>query len=100
MSVHYEMFKVSKTLVKNAHISAKSEYYNKKIKVSKGNHRTVMNKVLYKSQTVLTNIINSDKDMAHCFNNFFCQKILNIHSGFKSSTLSQGKIAKENVKIV
>jgi len=48
-------------------------------------------KVLHKSQTVLPNNINSDTDMAHCFNNFFCQKILNIHSGFQSSTLSQGK---------
>ena len=48
-----------------------------------------INKVLYKCQTVLPNNINSDKDMAHCFNNFFCQKILNIHSGFHSSTLSQ-----------
>jgi len=33
--------------------------------------------------------------MAHCFNNFFCQKILNIHSGFQSSTLSQGKTLVE-----
>jgi len=29
--------------------------------------------------------------MAHCLNNFFCQKILGIHSGFHSRTLSQGK---------
>ena len=29
--------------------------------------------------------------MAHCFNNFFCQNILNIHSGFQFSTVSQGK---------
>ena len=50
-----------------------------------------MNKVLHKSQTVLPNNINSGKDMAHCFNNFFCQKILNIHRGFHSSTLSQDK---------
>ena len=50
-----------------------------------------MNKVLHKSQNVLPNNINSDKDMTHCFNNFFCQNILNIHSGFQSSTLSQCK---------
>ena len=50
-----------------------------------------MNKVLHKSQTIFPNIINSDKDMAHCFNNFFCQKTLNIHSGSPSSTLSQGE---------
>ena len=94
LCVHFEMFKVSKILVKNTLASAKSEYYNRKIKASKGNQRTVfsvVNKVLHKSQTVLPNNINSDKDMAHCFNNFFCQKILNIHSGFQSSTLSQGK---------
>jgi len=48
-----------------------------------------VNKVLHKSQTVLPNNINSDKDMANCFNSFFCQKIINIHSGFQSSTLSQ-----------
>ena len=47
--------------------------------------------ILHKSQTVLPNNIISDKDMAHCFNNF-CQKILiNVHSGFHFSTLSQGK---------
>ena len=77
--------KVSKILVKNIIASAKSEYYNKKIK----HPRTVfsvVNKLLHKSQTVLPNNINSDKDIAHCFNNF-----LNIHSGFRSSTLSQGK---------
>ena len=89
--VHFEMFKVSKILVKNTLASAKSEYYNKKIKASKRNQRTVfsvVNKVLHKSQTVLPNNINSHKNMAHCFNNFFGQKILNIHSGFQSSTLS------------
>jgi len=46
-------------------------------------------------QTVLPNNINSDKDMAHCFNNFFCQNILNIHSGFHSSTLLPGKLLVE-----
>ena len=87
------MFKVSKILVKNTLPSAKPEHYNKNIKAFKGNQRTVfsvVNKALHKSQTVLPNNINSDKDMVHCFNNFFCQKILNIHSGFQSSTLSQG----------
>jgi len=85
LCVPFEMFKVSKILVKNTFASAKSDYYNKKIKACKANQRTVfsvVNKVLHKSQTVLPNNINSDKDMAHCFNNFFCQKILNIHSGF------------------
>ena len=88
------VFKVSKILVKNTLVSTKSEYCNKKFKASKGNQRTVfsvVNKVLHKSQTVLPNNINSDKDMSHCFNNVFCQKILNIHIGFQSSTLSQGK---------
>ena len=71
------MFKVKTILAKNTITSIKSEYYNKKIKISKGNQRTVfsvVNKVLHKSQTVLPNNINSDKDMAHYFNNFFCQK--------------------------
>jgi len=88
------MFKVSKILVKNTLASAKSEYYNTKIKASKGNQRTVfnvVNKVLHKSQTVLPNNINSDKHMTHYFNNNFCQKVLNINSGFHSSTLSQDK---------
>ena len=88
LCVDHEMFKVSKIQVKNTLDSAKSEYYNKKIKVRKGNQRTifnVVNKVSHKSQTVLPNIINSDKDIAHCINYFFCQKILNIHDGFPSS---------------
>ena len=77
LCVHYEMFKVSKILVKRTLASAKSEYYNKKVKASKGNERTVfsiVNKVLHKSQTVLPNNINSDQDMAHCFNNFILSK--------------------------
>jgi hypothetical protein len=100
--VHYEMFKVSKSLVKNTLSSAKSEYINKKIQASKENQRTVfgvLNEVLYKSQTVLPNIINSDKDMAHCFNNFFSQNILNIHSVFLSSILSYGKPLVEGSRI-
>jgi len=50
-----------------------------------------VNKLLHKGQTILPNMINSDKDMAHCLNNFFCQNILNIHNGFHCSTLSQDK---------
>ena len=63
--------------VKNILASAKSEYHNKRNKASKENQGTdfsVVNKVLLKSKTVLRNNINSDKDMAHCFNNIFCQK--------------------------
>ena len=55
--------------VKNTLASAKSEYYDKKIKASKRNQRTVfsvVNKVLHKSKTLLPNNINSGKDMAHC----------------------------------
>jgi len=66
LCVHSEMFNVSIILVKNTLASAKSEYYNKKIKASQGNQRTifsVVNKVLHKSQTVLPNIINSDTNM-------------------------------------
>jgi hypothetical protein len=37
LCVHFEMLKVSKILVKNTLASAKSEYYNKRIKASKGN---------------------------------------------------------------
>ena len=66
------MFKVSKIQVKNT-----LEYYN------------IVNKVLNYNQTVLPNIMNSHKYMAHCLNNFFCQNILNIHNGFPASTLSQ-----------
>ena len=68
----YEMFKVSTIQVKNTPASFKSEYYNKKIEACKGNQRTVfsiLNKVLYKSQTILPNIINSDTNMSHCLNN-------------------------------
>ena len=88
------MFKVSKSLVTNTIASAKSEYYNKTIKASKGNQTTVfsvVNKVFHKSQTGNPNIIKSDKDMPHCFNTFIYQAILNIHSGFPYSTLSHGK---------
>jgi len=87
------MFKVSKILVKNTVAYAKSKYYNKKINTSKGNQMTVfsvVNKVLHKSQTVFRNNINSDRDIAHCFDNFLYQNILNILSGFPSSPLSQG----------
>jgi len=35
-------------------------------------------------------IINSGKDMDNCFNNFFCQKILNIHDDLTSITLTHG----------
>jgi len=73
LCVHFEMFKVSKILDINSLASAKSEYYNKKIKAFKGNQRTVFSvviKVLHKSQTVLPNNINREKDRAHCLNNF------------------------------
>jgi len=40
--VHYEMFKVSKILVKNTLASAKSEYNNKKIQASNENQGTVL----------------------------------------------------------
>jgi len=75
LHVNYEMFKVSIIRDKNTLASAKSEYYNKKIKASKVNQRTVFSvvyKVLYKSQTVLPFIINANIDMAHCFSNVFC----------------------------
>ena len=45
----------------------------------------------YNSQYIYIYTLASDKYMAHCFYNFFCQKILNIHSGFQSSNLLQGK---------
>ena len=56
MYVHLEVFTVSKSIVKTTLASAKSEYYNKKIKASKGNLITlfsVVNNVLHKSLTVL-----------------------------------------------
>jgi len=70
--------------VKNTLASATSEYYNKKIKASIEDQRAffnVVNKVLHKSQNILSNIVNTDKDKAHCFNNLFSQKISNIHCG-------------------
>ena len=91
--VHYEMFRVSKIQVKNTRAATKSECYNKKIKACNVNQETIsisaVNKVLHKSQIVLPYVINSDKDMAHCFNNFY-QKILNTYDGLDSSTSSQG----------
>ena len=87
------MFEISKIQVKNIHTSAKSEYHNKKIEVSKGNLMTVsnvVNEVLHKI-TVLPNIINSDKDMAYCLITSSVKKILKIHDGFLFSILSQGK---------
>ena len=59
------------------------------MKASRENQTTVfsvVNNELHKSVTVLPNIIKSNKDMAHCFNNVFCQKIINIYD----DTLSQG----------
>ena len=47
-------------------------------------------KYYVKNQTVIPNIINSDKDWAHCFNKFFCQMIVNIHDWFPSCTLLHG----------
>jgi len=61
LCVHYEIFKVSKIIVKNNLASAKSEYYNNKIKAFKRNQRiifSVVNKLLHKSKTVLPNNIN------------------------------------------
>ena len=79
---------MSKILVKNTLASAKSEYYNKKIKASKGNQRTVfsvVNKVLHKRQIVLPNSIYSDKDMGQRFN-----FVLNVHDEFPSNPLLPG----------
>jgi len=68
--------------LKNQNIIIKRLKHPREIKVF-----SVVNKVLHKGQTVLPNNINSDKDMSHCFNNFFCQKIVNIRDGFPSSIL-------------
>ena len=46
-------------------------------------------KYIHKIHAGLPNIINSNTAMAYCFNNYICQKILNIHDGFSSSTLSR-----------
>jgi len=43
--------------------------------------------MLHKSQIVLPNINNSEKDMVYCFKNLLCQKVLNIQVGFPSKTL-------------
>ena len=59
LCVHFEMFKVSKILVKNTLATAKSEYYNKKINTSKVNQRTVFKyyiKVKLSSQIISTQI--------------------------------------------
>jgi len=84
------MFKVSKIKVENTLASVKSEYYSKTPKENQRDVFSAVNKVLHKSYTVLPIIINSDKDMAHCFNNLFCQKIKKRHDGFPFMTLSQG----------
>ena len=73
LCVHFEMFKVSKILVKIPLPLLNLNIIITKIKASKGNQWTVfsvVNKVLHKSQTVLPNNINSDKDMAHYFNKY------------------------------
>jgi len=73
---------------KNILTSARSQYYNRKIKICKGNQRTffiVGNKVLYKNKTVFP----TQTKIESFFNNF-CQKILNVHDEFPSITLSQG----------
>jgi len=63
---------------------------SKPARIVKGLVSILLKKGLYKNEIVLPNIINYDKDMVHCFNNFFCQNILIIGNGFPSSTLSLG----------
>jgi len=77
------MFQISKIQPKmpvpllNQNITIKSSKHTREIKVP------------HRSHAALPNIINSYTAMAHCFNNFFCQNILNIHDGFPSSTSPQ-----------
>ena len=92
------MFKVNKILVKNAIASAKSEYYNKKVRVSKGNKRTVFslmnNTILHKSQIVISKYYQFNlRPIILIISSV--QKILNLHSVFPSSTLSQVKLLVE-----
>ena len=82
------MLQVSKILVKNTLIT---EYYNKKIKPGKGNQRTVfsvVNKVLHEGRLSFQ-ILSTQIKYGRYYNNFFCQKIINIYDGFPSSTLLQ-----------
>ena len=50
------------------------DYKNQNKKKRKGNQKTVfniMNKALQTNKIVIPNINNFDKDMVHCYNNFF-----------------------------
>ena len=38
--------------------------------------------------------------MAHCFNNLFCQQILNLHSGLQSSPLSQPLVEESCISMM
>ena len=74
------IMKCSRLVKFNLNAIAKSEYYSTKIKECQGNQRTIftfVNKVLLANeQTTLPNIINSDKDMAHCVNFFLLSKYI------------------------
>jgi len=68
LCVHYEIFKVREIQVKNVIASAKSENYNTKIKLCKGNEGTVfgiVKKVLHTSQIVFPNIMNTSEDIVY-----------------------------------
>ena len=63
------MFQVARLNVRNMLATAKLQYYSNNIKECKGNHRTVVNKVLHLNQTVVSKLVSSSKVMAHDFNN-------------------------------
>jgi len=93
--VHHEMFKVSKIVVENTLASAKSENFNKRSnhpRKIKGLFSVLWIKYYIKVQLSFQ-ILSTQIQLwpIVLINNFFCQTIINIHSGFPSSTLLHGK---------
>ena len=90
LSVHYKMFKLARLCVRDILATAKSQYYNNKIKECKGDQKTVLTWLTRCCIEIKLNstTINCAENMARDFNNFFHQKIMTIRNGFPSTNPS------------
>lgn len=87
LTVHHDIFKAARLLVRNRLSTAKAQYYNNKIKNCNGNQKAVfhvVNKVLHRNKPLLPTIYDSDVKMALEFNNYFQDKIQKIRDGLSS----------------
>ena len=85
------MFKMARLYVRDILATAKSQYYNNKIKDCKGDQKTifsVVNKVLHRNHTAKPTNIDFAKSMAQDFNNFFHENLRAIYIWFPSTSTS------------